>query len=135
MPAISTLTLVDAKPTPVTHTLSPASVSPLVWRDAIANKPLIEQISITASQKMDMGNGLNKTKFTVKIPTLAVLSGGSSNGYAAAPRVAYSHTINCEVICPSAGTEQERKDIIQLAAYVLEAGIIKEAVIKAEAIY
>lgn len=94
MSAIAAITVFDGAGTPVTHTLSPVSISKVdqvitaVWRESNAAVPVDAQISLTLRQSTS-SKGVVKSQFTMDVPVMESISGQNAAGYTAAPMVAY----------------------------------------------
>lgn len=94
MSAIAAITVFDGAGTPVTHTLSPVSVSKTdnvitaVWRESNAALPVEAQISLTLRQSTN-SNGVVKSQFTMDVPVMESVSGQNAAGYTASPKVAF----------------------------------------------
>jgi len=120
MAAIGNIAIVDGEPTPVTHTFIPvSSAGDPFYRESIAGLALIGQPTITLSLKQDRGTGLNKLRVVMALPALEVVTGNNAAGYSAAPKVGYVNKVNIDMILPSRGTAQQRKDLRLLVSNLL----------------
>lgn len=94
MASIANIVAFDGAATPVSHTLSPISVTKekgtvlAEWREVNASIPAYAQVK--ASMKIEyLKSGVYKTEFRVAVPVMESVSGQNASGYTAAPKVAY----------------------------------------------
>lgn len=99
MANIANITVFDGATTPVSHTLLPVSVAKeadgtllAIWREAIASLPAEAQVRVEARQRV-LRSGVVETRIRVVVPVMESISGQNAAGYTAAPKVAYSDTI------------------------------------------
>jgi hypothetical protein len=99
MSAIAAITVFDGAATPVSHTLSPISVTRTgekvvaLWRELTAGVPTYAQVRMQASIER-LKSGVYRTEFQTVVPVMESISGQNAAGYTAAPKVAYENTIN-----------------------------------------
>lgn len=98
MSAIAAITVFDGAATPVTHTLTPISVTRKVdeveamWREVLATVPAYAQVR--ASMKMAQSKtGVYKVEVKVVVPVMEAILNQNAAGYTAAPKVAYENTL------------------------------------------
>jgi hypothetical protein len=98
MSAIAAITVFDGAATPVSHTLTPISVTRKVeevealWREVLASVPAYAQVR--ASMKMSQSKtGVYKVEVRVVVPVMEAILNQNAAGYTAAPKVAYENTL------------------------------------------
>lgn len=98
MSSISNITVFDGAATPVSHTLTPVSVTRTgstvvaLWRENLSSVPVDAQI--TAQMKIErLKSGVYRVEQRVEVPVMETVSGQNSAGYTAAPKIAYINTI------------------------------------------
>lgn len=125
MSAIANIVIQDGKATPATHTFYPImSGQESSWRENQASLPLVGQGTVVEVLKLDNRNGLNRVRLVLELPALETATGANSTGYTAAPKVAYSNRATVEMVLPSRGTSDQRKDL-----RVLLSNLLKDAVV------
>jgi hypothetical protein len=118
MSAIAPIVINDGQATPVAHTFNPVRSSPdAFYREALSTINILGQG--TVSMRLSSDGTLNRVKMSLALPSLETATGANSQGYTAAPKVAYTNTVNFEFILPSRGTAAQRKDLRVLASNLL----------------
>jgi len=98
MSAIANLVAYDGATTPVLHTLVPISVTKdkgtvtAEWREQLTAVPLYAQ-PWAKSTLTRLGSGVWKSTLKTGIPFMEAVVGGTGLGYQAAPKVAYTNTM------------------------------------------
>lgn len=94
MSAIANITVFDGAATPVSHTLTPVSVTrkddevTALWREVVASVPTYAQVY--ASLKLTLlKSGVWKAEFSVVTPVMEAVLNQNAAGYTAAPKVAF----------------------------------------------
>lgn len=125
MSAIANIAIQDGQATPATHTFYPVvSGNDSVWRENQSALPLIGQGTVQQTLKLDSKTGLNRVRLVLDVPALETATAANSQGYTAAPKVAYSNRVTVEFILPSRGTAAQRKDL-----RVMLSNLIKDATV------
>ena len=120
MSAIANIAIQDGQATPVTHTFIPIkSGVEAQWRENRADLPLVGQPTISSVLKLNSRNGLNRVRLVLNLPALEAVAAANSQGYVAAPKVAYSNRVTIEMVLPSRGTASQRKDLRVLTRNLL----------------
>jgi len=110
MSAIANIVAFDGAATPVSHTLVPVSVSrekgkvTAYWREALAAVPVYAQVRCTMTLEL-LPSRVYKLTNRVEVPVQEVVTGSNSAGYSAAPKVAYTNTVE------TTGLFHERSDV------------------------
>lgn len=120
MSAIANIAIQDGKSKPDTHTFIPIkSGLESQWRENQPGLPLVGQAVISSVLKLNPQNGLNRVKLVLELPALETAAAANSQGYTAAPKVAYSNRVTIEMVLPSRGTDVQRRDLRVLAQNLL----------------
>lgn len=117
----TTFTLADAQATPVNHSFSPLihGNNEWVWRET-GTSSLLGAILIHMTKIRVKGNNqVEKYRVRMMLPVLEVVTGSNSDGYSAAPRLAYSLNSVQDIVIPLRATAQQRKDITKFMWGVL----------------
>lgn len=121
MSAIANIAIQDGQETPATHTFYPiTSGSNSSWRENQVSLPLVGQGTIVQTLKTDVKSGLNRVRLVLDVPALETATSANSQGYTAAPRIAYSNRVTVEFILPSRGTAAQRTDVRALLSNLLK---------------
>jgi len=70
------------------------------------------------------GVPLQKTNLRLVIPTLEVVAGNDTNGYSAAPKIAYTHQFKGELVGPTRGSVSERWELVARATSAFQQALI-----------
>lgn len=125
MSAQANLVAFDGAVTPVSHTLISNSVSKdpktsdivCVWREGITTLPSYAQINVqTLSRRLP--SGVWRVQITVAVPVMESVSGQNAAGYTAAPKVAYTNTVQVIGYFNERSTIAERRLARQLAVNI-----------------
>lgn len=122
MPAMTDLLVKDdTVTTPIEFTLKPVSDSPIPnWRASVANVPVDGQIRFSISTERTK-NGGYKTTAKLEVPILETLgASGTSAGYVAPPRVAYTQVAIFTLFSDKRSTTQDRANALKLAIGILQ---------------
>lgn len=98
MSAIANITVFDGAATPVSHTLTPVSVTrkddevTAEWREVVASVPTYAQVRCSAKLNL-LKSGVWKCEWTVVTPVMEAILNQNAAGYTAAPKVAYEDKI------------------------------------------
>jgi hypothetical protein len=110
MSAIGNIVAFDGAATPVSHTLIPVSVTRVkdkvsaLWREAATGVPVYAQVRVTMTLER-LKSGVYRVVNRVEVPIQEVVTGANSSGYSAAPKVAYTNTVE------TTGLFHERSDV------------------------
>lgn len=122
MSAQANIVAFDGASTPVSHTLVPvgsASSSKdgtleALWREALTTVPAYAQIRAKTEQRRS-NNGVYRVATIVEVPVMESVSGQNAAGYTAAPKVAYTNTVQVVGYFHERSTIAERRLARQLA--------------------
>lgn len=98
MSQIADITVFDGAATPLVHTLKAISVTrsgvkvEALWREAVIALPIYAQIRTTATLER-LKSGIYKAEVRSVVPVMEATAGANSQGYTAAPKVAYENTM------------------------------------------
>lgn len=115
----------DGAATPVTHTFVPIGAAveqkmgefKAFWSEKLTTVPDYAQIRITTSRKR-LNTGVYRTAMIVEVPVMESISGQNSAGYTAAPKVAYTNTVQVIGYFHERPTIAERRLVRQLAVNI-----------------
>jgi len=128
MAQIANIVVKDGAATPLDHTFIPTATAPkAMYREGISNLPLVGQGQVMIGSAVP-GAALQRVKMTLALPALETVTGQNADGYTAAPRVAYTNTVQVEFLLPSRGTAQQRKDLRVMLSNLLMNGQVVDAV-------
>lgn len=111
MSAIANIVAFDGAATPVSHTLTPVSVTRdkgkvvAEYRENVSNVPNYAQVRVTMSIEK-LKSGVYKVEQRTVVPVMESISGQNASGYTAAPKVAYENQV------VYTGWFHERSDIV-----------------------
>lgn len=113
----------DGAAVPVTHTFVPvgaASGSPsgeftAMWREALTAVPEYAQIRVKTTKVKNLKSGVTRVATVVEIPVMEAISGQNAAGYTAAPKVAYTNTVQVVGYFSERATIAEKRLARQLA--------------------
>lgn len=94
MSSIANITVFDGASTPVSHTLTPISITRektkvlAEWREVLAGVPVYAQVRMSAELTL-LKSGVWEAKWTVVTPVMEAITNQNAAGYTAAPKVAY----------------------------------------------
>lgn len=113
MSAIAAIVINDGQATPVAHTFNPVQSTPdQLYREALSALPLIGQGRVSIAEKFNQSaDGISKVRTKLELPALETITAQNSQGYTAAPRVAFTHTVVTDYFLPNRGTAAQRKDL------------------------
>lgn len=115
MANIANITITDGKtPTAESHVFVPMkSGLTAEWkRTGVAGQPAVAMEQVSASMKMSaQANGVNKIDIDLSIPVLEQATGGTSQGYVAAPALAHVLRAKLTVFAHQRSDVAGRKDI------------------------
>lgn len=98
MSSIGTMNVYDGQSTPVLHSLLAESVSrdgstvTASYKESLSGVPDYAQITMVV-KRQKLGSGINRVSMRVSIPVMESVSGVNAAGYTAAPKVAYTDTV------------------------------------------
>jgi hypothetical protein len=121
MGAQTNILVKDDAATPVEYTFVPAGDSPdSVWRTNIAAVPFEGQMRATFSDQR-LGNGDWKRQIKLEVPVMETLgASGTSGGYVAPPKVAYTETLFFTHISSKRSTVADRANLLKIALGFLQ---------------
>jgi hypothetical protein len=98
MSAIANIVAFDGQSTPVSHTFVAESVARegkdtiAIYKEAVVGVPDYAQGRITV-KRTKLGSGVSRVSTRVELPVMEAVTGQNSAGYTAAPKVAYTDTV------------------------------------------
>lgn len=131
------ITLTDAAGSPVARVYYPVKLvnDVLSWLDR-TQAVLLGQNKLTCLQRLaDKNIQATKVSWKLEQPSLAQTSGSTSDGFVAAPKVAYTCLFSMDFVLPAASTLQERKDLLAMARDLIDEAIVTNQVESGELIY
>lgn len=126
MSAQANLIAFDGAVTPVQHTLVGISVAKdpksndivATWREGIATIPAYAQVQCE-SRARKLPSGVWRVSITVAVPVMESVSGQNAAGYTAAPKVAYTNTMQVTGFFHERSTIAERRLCRQLTSNIV----------------
>lgn len=88
----------DGATTPVSHTLAPQGtalekgLNQAFWKEQLAAVPDYAQVRY-GTKKIRLGSGIYRVSGRTEVPVMESISGQNSSGYTAAPKVAYTNSM------------------------------------------
>lgn len=123
MGAMTNLLLKDDATSPVEFTFIPVSDTPNpLWRTSVAGVPFEGQMRLNVTEERVKSGDY---KFTLKfeVPVMETLgASGTSAGYVAPPKVAYTNTIIVTMFASARSTRQDRANLLKIAAGAVAGG-------------
>lgn len=109
---VANIAVLDGLPTPVSHTLVPVSQQGMgaEWRDTVSNLPVTGQLTLEATRKR-VNKSLEQVEIIVNLPALEAVTGGSSDGYVAAPKKAFDDRVRITFFQPVRSDVPKRKNL------------------------
>ncbi len=123
MSAIAAITVFDGAATPVSHTLTPISVTrkddevTAEYREMLASVPAYAQVRATLKMQL-LKSGVYKTESRVVVPVMEAVLNQNAAGYTAAPKVAYENTVVCTGFFHPRSTVTDRRLARQMAVNI-----------------
>lgn len=125
MSAQANIVAYDGASTPVSHTLVPISSAKdpqtgedvASWREGLTSVPDYAQVRCTSRAKKSK-TGVWRVVIQVEVPVMESISGQNSAGYTAAPKVAYTNTVQVVGFFHERSTIAERRLARQLAVNI-----------------
>lgn len=121
MSQIANITVFDGAGTPVSHTLVGEGVKTdadgtqfAYYKESLSGVPDYAQVRLTLS-KRKLPSGVFRVSARAEIPVMESVSGQNSSGYTAAPKVAYTDTVETVGYFHERGTVAGRRLARQLA--------------------
>lgn len=109
----------DGATTPVSHTLVPRGTSlekglnQALWKEQLAAVPDYAQVRVGTKQ-IRLGSGVYRVSVRTEVPVMESISGQNSSGYTAAPKVAYTNTMETTGYFHERSTVNDRRLARQL---------------------
>jgi len=121
MAAMTNLLVKDDATTPVEATLVPITDTPIpLWRGNAAGVPIEGQIRVTAVQEK-LKNGSYRIVVETEVPVMETLgASGTSAGYVAPPKVAYTMTCITTLFADRRSTIADRANAVKLHVGLLQ---------------
>ncbi len=121
MAQIANLTLADGKtPTAENHVYNPKGVNPPMYkRDSVAGQPASAWEGISVKVKLAQGSSPNIIDLELQVPVMEQVTGGTSSGYVAPPRVAHVMKAKMSFYLDNRSETAGRKDLRVLAMNLL----------------
>lgn len=125
MSAQSVITAYDgAAPTPLLHTLVPAECfrdtdgsNRALWKESVNGLPDYAQVKVTQTKKK-LPSGITRVSTRVEVPVMEAVNAQNAQGYTAAPKVAFTDTVEVVGYFHERSTIASRKLARQLALNV-----------------
>lgn len=113
MSAIGNITINDGLATPVAHVFTHASHSKdgVSYRDSTAGLTALVAPTIEVGRLPSRSKSIRRVRVKVAIPILETITGGTSEGYVAAPRKIGANEAIVDFIIHERSSEQAIKDI------------------------
>jgi len=99
MSAQANITVFDGAATPVSHTLvgesierKPDGTIVAKWKESLAGVPDYAQVRVTMT-KRKLPSGIFRETVRAEVPVMEAVNAQNSSGYTAAPKVAYTDTV------------------------------------------
>jgi hypothetical protein len=134
MPAQSSITLNDAAATPVAHVFTPngALARPdgkviAEWVDSSPGQK-VGYWSLTEQYSPTNGNGIEKFRWVLQIPTLETLSNNTATGITPAPTKAFDGTVVIEVWMSERAVAQELAYYAKLMKELASSTFLKDSI-------
>lgn len=127
MPVVSSITLADGQGTPANHTFSPAGRdgNTYFFEDRTVSAYPIGYTRLSLSlRRPSQGSDVWKLVVKVDKPTLEEFLTGSTTGYKAQPKVAYTISSKVEVLIPGRAISAERYDSRAYTANLLNHALV-----------
>lgn len=120
MAALTTIVLNDALGTPVAHNFVPINHNgkEFLWRDNTAGLTILSAPIISLTVLPSKDKSLERYRERIVLPAVETVTGQNSQGYTAAPKLAYSLTKVSDYILPIRATEQQKKDLLKFGQNV-----------------
>lgn len=121
MAQIAPITLADGKtPTPESHVYNPKGVNPPIYkRDSVAGQSAAAWEMLSVKVKLAAGSSPNIIDLELQVPVMEQVTGGTSSGYVAPPRVAHVMKAKMSFYLDNRSDAIGRKDLRTLAAAML----------------
>lgn len=119
MSAQANITAYDGAATPVAHILASAGTalekgaSVAFWKEQLTSVPELAQVK-HGTKKIRLGSGVYRVSARTEVPVMESIAGQNSSGYTAAPKVAYTNTIESTGFFHERSTVAERRLCRQL---------------------
>lgn len=123
MGAMTNLLLKDDATAPVEYTFIPVSDTPTpFWRTNIAGVPFEGQMRLSVSEEL-LKSGDYKITSKLEVPVMETLgASGTSAGYVAPPKVAYTNTYISTMFMSARSTRADRANLQKLMAGLIGGG-------------
>lgn len=125
MASIANITVFDGQSTPVSHTLIGESVARdssgsiiATYKEAVAGVPDYAQVRATIKRQR-LSSGVNRVSARVEIPVMESVSGQNASGYTAAPKVAYTDTVEVVGFFHDRSVISGRRSVRQMATNLM----------------
>lgn len=125
MASIANITVYDGAATPVAHTLNAISVVSqpdgtveALYREALAGLPAYANVTV-AIKMQPLKSGVTRVETRVEVPVMESVSGQNSQGYTAAPKVAYVNRLVCTGYFSPRSTVTDRRLAKQILTNLL----------------
>lgn len=124
MSAQANLTVFDGASTPILHTLIGQEVYrdkdssiKAVWKESLPTLPDYAQVRVTQTKKK-LPSGVTRVSSRVEVPVMEAVNAQNSSGYTAAPKVAFTDTVEVVGYFHERSTLSSRRLARQLAINV-----------------
>lgn len=124
MSAQANITVFDGASTPILHTLIGQEVYrdkdssiKAVWKESLPTLPDYAQVRVTQTKKK-LPSGVTRVSSRVEVPVMEAVNAQNSSGYTAAPKVAFTDTVEVVGYFHERSTLSSRRLARQLAINV-----------------
>lgn len=124
MSAQANITVFDGASTPISHTLVGQEVYrdkdssiKAVWKESLPALPDYAQVRLTQTRKK-LPSGITRVSSRVEVPVMEAVNAQNSSGYTAAPKVAFTDTVEVVGYFHERSTLSSRRLARQLAINV-----------------
>lgn len=124
MSAQANITVFDGASTPISHTLVGQEVYrdkdssiKAVWKESLPALPDYAQVRVTQTRKK-LPSGITRVSSRVEVPVMEAVNAQNSSGYTAAPKVAFTDTVEVVGYFHERSTLSSRRLARQLAINV-----------------
>lgn len=120
MAQIAPISLLDGKGTAETHVFNPKAVMPPVYKRDVSTQPAAAWESVAVKVKLAQGSSPNIIDLELQVPVMEQVTGGSSTGYVAPPRVAHVMKFKGSFFLDNRSDTSGRKDLRVLVSNLLK---------------
>lgn len=122
MAAMDHLKVKDDAASPLETTLAPVTDTPIpLWRGQSSGVPFDGQARFSASTEKVKNSSAYKTTVKLEVPVMETLgASGTSAGYVAPPKVAYTNTFIGTMFSDGRSTKEDRANLLKMAIGLIQ---------------